>query len=168
MLRFHIWQIETKAHMVISFPDFRDEKEEAVKVLSDRYFYFNYLNLIFKCPYSLYLYIYSRSVIRQDPKFKNVKVIVDIREFRSQLPMLLHTRGIQIIPETIIVGDYILSPDICVERKGLSDLFSSFDSGRLYNQVEGMTRYVSVDCILNFFVILFLISAAGITNILLC
>lgn len=71
---------------------------------------------------------------------KPVKVVVDIREFRSQLPMLLHTSGLQIIPATITVGDYVLSPDICVERKGISDLFQSFASGRLYNQIENMLR----------------------------
>jgi DNA excision repair protein ERCC-4 len=33
------------------------------------------------------------------------------------------------------VGDYILSPEMCVERKTLSDLRQSFISGRLYQQV---------------------------------
>ena len=33
------------------------------------------------------------------------------------------------------VGDYVLSPDICVERKAVPDLISSLNSGRLYNQV---------------------------------
>jgi ERCC4-type nuclease len=34
------------------------------------------------------------------------------------------------------VGDYILSPEICVERKGIQDLFQSFSSGRLFTQVS--------------------------------
>lgn len=34
------------------------------------------------------------------------------------------------------VGDYVLSPDIVVERKALADLFASLGSGRLYNQVR--------------------------------
>jgi hypothetical protein len=33
------------------------------------------------------------------------------------------------------VGDYVLSPDIVVERKALPDLFASLGSGRLYHQV---------------------------------
>ena len=37
--------------------------------------------------------------------------------------------------------DYILTPDICVERKSLSDLIGSLNSGRLYNQAQAMTRY---------------------------
>lgn len=69
------------------------------------------------------------------------KVIVDMREFGSELPAILHSRGIQIEPVTISVGDYILSPEICVERKSVSDLIGSLNSGRLYNQVVAMTRH---------------------------
>ena len=46
------------------------------------------------------------------------------------------------------VGDYILSPDICVERKSLSDLRQSFISGRLYNQAEAMSKYYKVPVLL--------------------
>lgn len=35
------------------------------------------------------------------------------------------------------VGDYVLSPEICVERKSISDLKGSLASGRLYHQVGG-------------------------------
>ncbi|XP_071550106.1 DNA repair endonuclease XPF [Panulirus ornatus] len=69
------------------------------------------------------------------------RIIVDMREFRSELPALIHKRGIEIDPVTIEVGDYILTPDICVERKSLSDLIGSLNSGRLYNQAQAMTRY---------------------------
>lgn len=59
------------------------------------------------------------------------QVIVDMREFRSSLPSLLHAASLLIIPATLTVGDYILTPDICVERKSIPDLVSSFNSGRL-------------------------------------
>lgn len=71
------------------------------------------------------------------------RVIVDSREFRSELPCLIHKRGIEIIPLMISIGDYILSPDICVERKSISDLIGSLQSGRLYNQCQQMTRFYS-------------------------
>ena len=99
-------------------------------------------------------------------------MLIDIREFRSSLPFLLHRRGIEITPLTLEaslfvsmtsyewlmhegqiqgvatryggspmlvnytecssqVGDYILTPDVCVERKSLSDLIGSLNSGRL-------------------------------------
>jgi DNA excision repair protein ERCC-4 len=48
----------------------------------------------------------------------------------------------------LTVGDYILSPDICVERKSVKDLISSFKDGRLYNQCEAMLLYYKSPMIL--------------------
>ena len=59
------------------------------------------------------------------------QVIVDMREFRSTLPSLLHASNLLVIPATLTIGDYILTPEICVERKSIPDLLSSFNSGRL-------------------------------------
>ncbi|GJJ69930.1 DNA excision repair protein ERCC-4 [Entomortierella parvispora] len=67
------------------------------------------------------------------------RIVVDAREFRSSLPSILHSQGMILDPCTITVGDYVLSPNICVERKSISDLISSFASGRLYTQMEAMT-----------------------------
>lgn len=55
----------------------------------------------------------------------------------------LFQRGIDIEPVTIEVGDYILTPDICVERKSISDLIGSLNNGRLFNQATSMTRFYS-------------------------
>ena len=60
-----------------------------------------------------------------------VQVVVDMREFRSSLPSLLHAADILVVPATLTVGDYVLTPDICIERKSIPDLISSFNSGRL-------------------------------------
>ena len=48
---------------------------------------------------------------------------------------MLHQRGIDIEPVTLEVGDYLLSDDLCVERKSIADLIGSLNSGRLYTQV---------------------------------
>lgn len=69
------------------------------------------------------------------------QVIVDTRELRSSLPFLLYRGGMKVVPVQLTVGDYIVTPDICVERKSISDLVSSFRDGRLYNQCESMFRY---------------------------
>lgn len=69
------------------------------------------------------------------------RVIVDIRELRSQLPSLLDMGGIQIDPVTLEVGDYILTPDVCVERKSVPDLTQSLSSGRLFKQAVAMSRH---------------------------
>ncbi|XP_042495816.1 DNA repair endonuclease UVH1 [Macadamia integrifolia] len=79
---------------------------------------------------------------------KEMQVIVDMREFNSSLPNVLHQKGMRIIPVTLEVGDYILSPMICVERKSIQDLFQSFASGRLYHQVETMVRYYQIPVLL--------------------
>ena len=55
-----------------------------------------------------------------------------MREFRSTLPSLLHASKLLVVPATLTVGDYILTPDIAVERKSIPDLIQSFNSGRLY------------------------------------
>lgn len=68
-------------------------------------------------------------------------VVVDVREFRSALPNMLHLRGIEVKPVTLEVGDYVLSSEIVVERKAIPDLIQSLGSGRLYNQADAMTRH---------------------------
>lgn len=79
---------------------------------------------------------------------KELQIIVDMREFMSSLPNVLHQKGMRIIPVTLEVGDYILSPLICVERKSIQDLFGSFTSGRLYHQIETMVRYYRIPVLL--------------------
>jgi DNA excision repair protein ERCC-4 len=69
------------------------------------------------------------------------RVVVDVREFRSSLPSLLHGRSMVIVPSMLTVGDYILSPNICIERKSIKDLISSFKDGRLYSQAETMLQH---------------------------
>jgi DNA excision repair protein ERCC-4 len=69
------------------------------------------------------------------------RVVVDTREFRSSLPSLVNARGMDIIPCMLTVGDYVLTPDICVERKSISDLISSLANGRLFNQAETMLEH---------------------------
>lgn len=69
------------------------------------------------------------------------RVVVDVREFRSSLPSLLHGRSMVVVPCMLTVGDYILTPNICIERKSVRDLISSFKNGRLFNQVETMLQH---------------------------
>nr|CAG4651688.1 EOG090X03DI [Triops cancriformis] len=82
-------------------------------------------------------------LVDETAKTKPPLIVVDMREFRSELPALIHKRGIDIIPVTIEIGDYILTPQMSVERKSLSDLIGSLISGRLYNQCQAMSRYYS-------------------------
>ncbi|EGV62313.1 DNA repair protein RAD16 [Yamadazyma tenuis] len=81
----------------------------------------------------------------EDDEFR---VIVDVREFNSSLPNLLYRVGSKVIPCMLTIGDYILTPKICVERKAIPDLIASFQSGRLYNQCEQMSRYYELPVLL--------------------
>ncbi|KAF2839741.1 DNA repair protein [Patellaria atrata CBS 101060] len=69
------------------------------------------------------------------------RVVVDVREFRSSLPSLLHGRNMVVVPCMLTVGDYVLTPTICIERKSIKDLIGSFANGRLYNQAETMLQH---------------------------
>lgn len=76
------------------------------------------------------------------------RVIVDIREFTSSLPGILYRAGIKVVPCMLTVGDYIVTPKVCVERKAIPDLISSFKSGRLYTQCEHMFRHYELPTLL--------------------
>jgi DNA excision repair protein ERCC-4 len=77
------------------------------------------------------------------------RVVVDVREFRSSLPSFLHGSGhFQLDACTLLVGDFVLSPRLCVERKSISDLFGSLRSGRLFNQAEAMSRHYATPALL--------------------
>jgi len=79
---------------------------------------------------------------------EKIRVIVDVREFMSPFPAVLHYQGFHIIPVTLEVGDFVLSPEICVERKSIPDLRSSLMSGRLYQQAESMCKYYQIAILL--------------------
>lgn len=69
------------------------------------------------------------------------RIVVDVREFRSSLPSLLHGRSNVVVPCMLTVADYVLTPYICIERKSVRDLISSFKNGRLFNQAETMLQH---------------------------
>lgn len=77
-----------------------------------------------------------------------MKVIVDVREFRLSLPNLIYRAGMTVVPCMITVGDYVVSPKICIERKAIPDLIASFKSGRLYTQCEQMFRHYETPALL--------------------
>jgi DNA excision repair protein ERCC-4 len=64
-----------------------------------------------------------------------------MREFNSELPTVLYRRGVDLVAATLEIGDYILSPDICCERKSLDDLAQSLENGRLFKQIEQVQNY---------------------------
>ncbi|KAL7419755.1 DNA repair protein RAD16 [Cryptotrichosporon argae] len=78
---------------------------------------------------------------------EDARIVVDIREMGALLPSLIDAAGIKVVPATLTVGDYILTPKMCVERKALPDLEQSLANGRLHTQCEAMTSHYET-CIL--------------------
>ncbi len=122
--------IATKEHLVVSLPDHPEDLQRELAL-------------------DLSLSLDTRSTQRGSAVNNKVRqIVVDVREFRSTLPSMLHYSRFAVVPRTIYVADYVLSSEICVERKGISDLFQSFASGRLYNQAEAMTKHYKYPCLL--------------------
>lgn len=67
---------------------------------------------------------------------KQIKIIVDHRESRSNVIRFLSQKDIEIETQQLEVGDYILSSRICVERKQVDDFLSSLLEGKLFMQMR--------------------------------
>lgn len=63
-------------------------------------------------------------------------MLVDHRERNSVVPAALAAAGLEIEMTDLPVGDYVLGPDLAVERKGPADLGASIRDGRLFDQAE--------------------------------
>ena len=64
-----------------------------------------------------------------------VKIVVDHREYRSNVVKNLATKGVSVEPQQLDVGDYVLSSRIGVERKSVDDFLESLMDGKLFRQI---------------------------------
>jgi len=74
-------------------------------------------------------------------KLDQLRIIVDEREKKSGIPDLLKAVGVNIEIKTLPVGDYIVAPEIVVERKSIRDLISSIFDGRLFDQCNRLREH---------------------------
>ncbi len=65
-----------------------------------------------------------------------MKIIIDHREARGSLPRKLYDLGLEIDTQTLEVGDFIISEDVVVELKKVSDFVNSLVDGRLFSQAK--------------------------------
>ncbi len=75
-----------------------------------------------------------------------IKIIVDQRELNSSITRELSIRDdIQITLETLVVGDYILSDRVAVERKTIDDFLSTLvgEDRSLFDQIKNLSKYYS-------------------------
>ena len=66
----------------------------------------------------------------------SIKIIVDHREYRSNVVRNLAVKGTSVEPQQLDVGDYVLSSRIGVERKNVDDFLDSLISGKLFVQMR--------------------------------
>lgn len=71
---------------------------------------------------------------------KNVTVIVDYRELYSPIAEILEKKGANIVKKQLVVGDYIISERIGVERKRSNDFLDSLINKRLFNQIKRLAE----------------------------
>jgi len=64
------------------------------------------------------------------------KIIVDQREYRSNVSKNLIKKGVNIEPGQLDIGDYIVSSRIGVERKNVDDFLDSLITGKLFKQLS--------------------------------
>ena len=71
------------------------------------------------------------------------RIVVDERERNSRVPKFLIEDGAQIDFARLSVGDYIIAPEIAIERKTIRDLINSIYDGRLFIQCSNLTQFYS-------------------------
>ncbi|HEY8140104.1 MAG TPA: ERCC4 domain-containing protein [Nitrososphaera sp.] len=69
------------------------------------------------------------------------RIVIDERERNSGIPDLLRKSGVRLDFSQLAVGDYIVAPEIAVERKTVGDLISSIYDGRLYLQCSELVKH---------------------------
>ncbi|MGI6589696.1 MAG: DEAD/DEAH box helicase [Candidatus Iainarchaeum sp.] len=76
-------------------------------------------------------------------KEQNDKIIIfsDSREQASNINKELFAHeDVKLIIKPLDIGDYILSKDVCVERKTIEDFLNSMIDGRLFNQLNNLRQ----------------------------
>lgn len=71
----------------------------------------------------------------------HTRIVVDERERPSGIPDFLRASGASVDFAQLAVGDYIVSPEVAVERKTVHDLVSSIYDGRLYVQCSELVKH---------------------------
>jgi DNA excision repair protein ERCC-4 len=71
------------------------------------------------------------------------RVIADEREKASGIPQELSKLNVRVYYSQLPVADYVVSPEIAVERKSLSDFVSSVYDGRIFMQAASISNAFS-------------------------
>ena len=78
-----------------------------------------------------------------ETKDEKIRIFVDQREQASNVSKELVEMGCVITMKQLEVGDFLITNDICVERKTIEDFISSLLDGRLFMQLQNMAENFS-------------------------
>jgi len=67
-------------------------------------------------------------------------IVADSREVGSGIPAALRAKGVAVNILQLQIADYILSPNLAIERKTTADFIQSIIDKRLFSQVDAMRR----------------------------
>ncbi len=72
-----------------------------------------------------------------------ISIVVDAREFNSNVVKELSRMDVVVVPRQLETGDYVLSDRVGVERKEVNDFLSSMIDGRLFQQLKNLkNKYI--------------------------
>lgn len=81
------------------------------------------------------------SFSEEKEKSDKIIIFVDSREQASTVTKELFAREeVKVIQKPLDIGDYVLSKDVCVERKTVSDFVSSMIDGRMFPQLINLRQ----------------------------
>lgn len=69
------------------------------------------------------------------------RIIIDHREFKSCVTRVLYKLGANLEQKSLNVGDYVISNEVCVERKEVSDFVKSLIDNRLFSQIKALKEH---------------------------
>ena len=72
---------------------------------------------------------------------ESIEIVVDNREFNSEVVKELSRMDVIVTPKHLEVGDYVISSDVAVERKKVSDFLSSMLDNYLFLQLKKLKAY---------------------------
>jgi Fanconi anemia group M protein len=79
-----------------------------------------------------------RPTVAPSPSDDTIKMIVDSRELPTAVARELTRLDVEISGESLQIGDYVISEDVCVERKESGDFIQSLIDGRLFVQLTAL------------------------------
>ncbi|MEN7982423.1 MAG: ERCC4 domain-containing protein [Nanoarchaeota archaeon] len=87
-----------------------------------------------------FLDIFSKKPLKIKKEIPKPKIIIDYREKNSLVVSSLIKLGFETELRELKVADYLVN-DIAIERKTISDFYSSMINKRIFNQIEELKQY---------------------------